>query len=410
MSTILMPSRAAAGYASPISNNKRVGSIDLLRGTVMIIMALDHVRGYFHYDAFWYSPTDLTRTTVPLFFTRWITHYSAPVFVFLAGVSAYLYGIKRSKKELAFFLLTRGIWLVLAELFIVALFRSFNPTYPYLNLQVIWAIGICMVALSAIIYLHKKFILLIGAVIMLGHNLLDNIHITGNNLQSFAWSVLHEPGTFHMGSLTIFVRYPFLPWLGIMALGYYLGHLYHPTYDAQKRKKILFILGVEAVLLFILLRSGNIYGDAAHWSKQKDISFSLLSFLNVTKYPPSLLFALITLGPSLIFLSLTERSLRRWTAKVAVFGRVPMFYYMAHILLIHLLAIIASMIPGNKWPHMTVLDTPVNDSPLLKGYGFNLATVHMVWILVVLALYPLCRAFDKYKKANQQEKRWLSYL
>lgn len=386
-------------------NFKRVGSIDLLRGTVMIIMALDHVRNYFHYDAFHYSPTDLSRTTVPVFFTRWITHYSAPVFVFLAGLSAYLYGLKRTRKELAYFLLSRGFWLVLVEIFIIALFRSFNPGYPYLNLQVIWAIGICMMIMAGIIYLDKRLILAIAILIIAGHNLLDNIHTP-----SLLWSVLHQPGTFHIGDLSIFVRYPMLPWLGIMALGYYFGQLYNPAYDPVKRRRLLFLLGMEAIILFILLRAGNLYGDAAHWSLQKNVAYSLLSFLNVTKYPPSLLFTLITLGPALIFLSLTEKALRRWNAKVAVFGRVPMFYYLAHILLIHILAMVAAGISGEHLRDITVLHTPVNDAPALKGYGFNLATVYIVWMLLIIMLYPLCTLYDRYKKFHQPLKRWLRYI
>lgn len=393
-----------------MSTFKRVGSIDLLRGTVMIIMALDHVRGYFHQDAFWYSPTDLSRTSIPLFFTRWITHYSAPVFVFLAGVSAYLYGIKRSRRELAIFLLSRGLWLVLAEIFIVMLLRSFNPTYPYANLQVIWAIGICMMILAAFIYLPKKWILGIGALIMVGHNLLDNIHFPGNNVPGFLWALVHEYGTFHCDDFTVYVRYPFLPWLGIMCLGYYIGHFYHQDYDPKKRRKLFLLLGIEAIALFILLRSGNFYGDAAKWSTQKNFSYSLISFLNTTKYPPSLLFTLMTLGPAMVFLSLTEKPLRRWTARVAVFGRVPMYYYLWHLLLIHILTILAAAMAGYNFQDLIVLDAPINDVPGLKGYGFNLPTVHLIWIIVVVILYPICKAFDKYKKLHQPHKWWLSYI
>jgi uncharacterized membrane protein len=207
-----------------MNTHKRVASIDLLRGAVMIIMALDHVRNYFHYDAFWYSPTDLTRTTVPLFFTRWITHFSAPVFVFLAGISAYLYGLKRNRQELSFFLFTRGLWLVLVELLIIGLFRTFNPAYPYFNLQVIFAIGICMMVLSVLIYLNKRIILAIGILILATHNLFDGVHFPGN----FLWSVVHEPGVFHFGKYSVFVRYPVLPWIGVMALGYFFGSFYNP--------------------------------------------------------------------------------------------------------------------------------------------------------------------------------------
>lgn len=381
-----------------MSNLKRVGSIDLLRGTVMIIMALDHVRDYFHHDAFWYSPTDLTHASIPLFFTRWITHYSAPVFVFLAGVSAYLYGAKRSRGELAFFLLTRGIWLVLAELFIVGLFRNFNPTYPYLNLQVIWAIGICMMILSAIIYLPKQWILIIGALIVASHNLLDTIHVKGNTTPAFIWSLVHDPGRFQCGNTTIYVRYPFLPWVGIICLGYYFGHFYNAAYDAQKRRKLFLLLGLGAIALFIILRAGNFYGDAAKWSEQKNIAYNILSFINTTKYPPSLLYTLMTLGPALIFLSLTEKSLPRWTAAVSVFGRVPMFYYLAHILLIHVLAIMAAAFAGYHYQDLAVLQMPVNDTPELKEYGFSLLTTYLFWMLLVVLLYPVCKAYDRYKK------------
>lgn len=391
-------------------NLKRVGSIDLLRGTVMIIMAIDHVRGYFHHDAFIYSPTDLARTSVPVFFTRWITHYSAPVFVFLAGVSAYLYGIKRSRKELAFFLLTRGIWLVLVELFLVGLLRNFNPAYPYFNLQVIWVIGICMIILSAIVYLPKQYILLLGAVIMAGHNLLDNVHVKGNNLPALLWSLFHEPGAFHFGDMIIYVRYPFLPWVGVICLGYYFGHFYNYAYDAQKRRKLFLTLGLGAIALFILLRAGIFFGDSAHWSTQKNFAYSLLSFLNTTKYPPSLLYTLMTLGPALVFLSLTEKPLRRWTARVAVFGRVPMFYYLAHIFLIHVLAIIAAGMARFHYQDLIVLDTPINETPALKAYGFNLTMVYLAWIIVIVLLYPVCKVFDKYKKLHQPQKRWLSYI
>lgn len=390
------------------SIQKRIESIDLLRGIVMIIMALDHVRAYFHYDAFFFSPTDLSQTNVALFFTRWITHYCAPVFVLLAGTSAYLYGAKRSKKELSRFLLTRGIWLVLAELFIVGLFRTFNPAYTYLNLQVIFVIGISMIILSVIIYLNRYFILLISVLLIGAHNLLDSIHIEGNNFSAFLWSILHEEKNFTFGSFKIYVRYPVIPWLGVMTLGYYLGRFYASGYDPVKRRKNLLRFGIASIALFIMLRSGNSYGDAAHWSIQKDPLFSLLSFLNVTKYPPSLLYILITLGPSFIFLALTEKKLRAWTTKIVIFGRVPMFYYLAHILLIHILAAAAALATG--YPEMIVLNKPLNTITGLRGYGFNLLSVHLLWVMHIVILYPLCEWFDAYKRTHQSKYWWLSYL
>lgn len=394
-----------------LNTSRRLDSIDLLRGVIIIIMALDHVRDYFHADAFLYSPTDLSQTNMILFLTRWITHYCAPAFVLLAGMAAYLYGIKRSKKELSFFLFTRGIWLILVELFIVGLFRTFNPHFTYFNLQVIWAIGLSMMVLSAIIYLRRSIILFIGVLLISVHNLFDSIHITGKNLPAVLWSLLHEPGHFTYNGIAIRVGYPVLPWIGIMIVGYYLGRLYVPVYNPAKRKKILLFLGWGSIALFIILRICNGYGDAAHWAPQKSLSFTIMSFLNLTKYPPSLLYVLMTLGPVFIFLSLAENPLYRLSKskKITVFGRVPMFFYLAHILLIHLFALPAAIISGFKLSDM-ILSRPVNDSPQLKGYGFSLITVYVIWIGIILILYPLCKRFDKYKRTNQSSKRWLSYL
>ncbi len=386
----------------------RVGSIDLLRGFVMIVMALDHVRDYFHNDAFLYSPTDLSQTNTALFFTRWITHFCAPVFVFLAGTSAYLHGVKKSRKELSSFLFTRGIWLVLVEIFIVSLFRTFNPLYTYTNLQVIWAIGISMIALSAIIYMNSRIILLTGVLLIAAHNLLDNVHVTGNTLPAFFWSFLHDANNFTLGLFNINVRYPVLPWVGVMTAGYYLGKLYAPGFAHLARRRMLFSLGLGAIILFIILRSGNFYGDAEHWSVQKNFMFSFLSFLNVSKYPPSILYLLITLGPALIFLAVSEKPLNALRAKITIFGRAPMFYYLLHILLIHILASIAAIITGH--PEMIILRNGVNAIPELKGYGFNLAIVYVVWIGLVLLLYPCCKWFDRYKRANRSKYWWLSYL
>jgi uncharacterized membrane protein len=408
MNTILVKELNADLPAMISLKPGRVESIDLLRGTVMIIMALDHVRGYFHYDAFMYSPTDLSQTNVALFFTRWITHFCAPVFIFLAGTSAYLYGVKRSKKELSFFLLKRGIWLVLAEVFIVGLFRTFNPSYTYLNLQVIFVIGISMIVLSVIIYMNRWLILLTGALLIGAHNLLDSVHIEGNSFSAFFWSILHDENHFTFGRFNVYVRYPVIPWLGVMTLGYYLGRFYASGYEPIKRRKNLLILGIASITLFIILRSGNWYGDAAHWSIQKNPIFSMLSFLNVTKYPPSLLYILITLGPSLIFLAFTEKKLNAWATQIVIFGRVPMFYYLAHILLIHILAAVAALSTG--YPEMIVLNNPLNTITALRGYGFNLLTVHLLWIMHILILYPFCKWFDRYKRSHQSEYWGLSYM
>jgi uncharacterized membrane protein len=408
MAVVSAPARVIHYLPAQKALNKRIESIDLLRGVVMIIMAVDHVRDYFHYDAFMYSPTDLSRTNAGLFFTRFITHYCAPVFVFLAGTSSYLYGLKRRKSELSFFLLTRGVWLVLIEIFAVGLFRTFNLAYTFSSLQVIWAIGLSMMALSAIIYMNRALILLTGLLLVVGHNALDAVHVQGNSLPAFLWSILHDEKHFTFGRFLVYVHYPVLPWLGVMILGYYLGSLYAPDYDPRQRKRILRLLGVGALGLFVILRLDNWYGDAAHWSVQKNAVFSLLSFLNVTKYPPSLLYLLITLGPALILLATMEKPLNSLTRKIVTFGRVPMFYYLAHILLIHILAALAALITGHSG--MGILNDAVNSIPELKGYGFGLATVYVVWIAIILLLYPLCKWFERYKRRHQSEYWWLSYL
>jgi uncharacterized membrane protein len=398
------------GYAETLPFKKpRLESIDLLRGIVIVFMALDHTRDYFHNDAFFFSPEDLSKTNVILFFTRWITHFCAPVFVLLAGMSAYLHGARTGKKELAYFLLTRGLWLVFVELFIVSLFRSFNPTYPFFNLQVIWAIGVSMLFLSAMIYLQRYWILAIGILLVAGHNLLDNVHVAGNSGLSFTWSLLHDPRSFQLGNITLRIGYPLLPWIGIMALGYCLGSLYDSGFNGVKRRTLLLVLGIASILLFVCLRIGNFYGDPSPWNGQDSFVFGVLSFMNVTKYPPSLLYCLLLLGPALFFLSVAERPLNRLTRIMIVFGRVPMFFYLAHILLIHMLAVPGVMIQGREWTDM-VLNTTVLSAPSLKGYGFDLPVVYAIWVLVLLLLYPLCKKFGVYKRAHQSKKKWLNYL
>ena len=387
----------------------RIESIDLLRGSVMIIMALDHVRDYFHNSAFVYSPEDLNHTNVILFFTRWITHFCAPVFVFLAGISAHLYGKQKTKKELSLFLFTRGLWLVFAELVILSLFRTFNPSFHFLNLQVIWVIGISMIFLSVMIYMKQSLLLVAGILLIAGHNLLDSVHVTGNNTSAFFWALLHETGYFKFGDFTFHVHYPAIPWIGIIAVGYWFGHLFVRGFDREKRRTTLLYAGLITTALFLILRYVNVYGDLSYWSFQKNTSFTILSFLNVTKYPPSLLYVLMTLGPAMIFLALAEKPLNAFAQSITVFGRVPMFYYLVHIFLIHLLALVAALASGYRWSDM-VLTTMINRSPALKGYGFNLFVVYLVWAAIVLFLYPICKWFDQYKRTHRSGQWWLSYI
>jgi uncharacterized membrane protein len=399
-----METLSSAAPVVPVKS-KRIHSIDVLRGTVMLIMALDHVRDYFHAGAFQFDPTDLTRTDVPLFFTRWITHFCAPIFTFLAGASAFLNGVKKTKKELSFFLFTRGLWLVLAEVLIITLGWSFNPQYPFLILQVIWALGVSMMVLSVMIYLPRTLILVIGLLLVAGHNLLDR---TPGPDTSFLMAALHERHLFLMKPFSIILGYPVIPWIGIMLTGYAFGQLYLPTFEAGKRKKILIYLGLGAVALFILLRFINIYGDPRHWSAQKTPVFTLLSFLNTTKYPPSLLYTLMTIGPAMLFLAFAEKPLNWLTGKLVVFGRVPMFFYILHIYLIHALAVIAVAVSGHKWSDM-VLTGWISMNEQLKGYGYSLVFVYALWIIIIVGVYPLCRWYDNYKRVHR-DKWWLSYV
>ena len=382
----------------------RVSSIDLLRGVVMIIMALDHTRDYFHGDSMFFDPSNLEKTNPGLFFTRWITHFCAPVFVFLAGTGAFLSGQRKSKKDLSLFLITRGLWMIFVEIFISGFGWGFNIQFPWTGLQVLWALGISMMALAALIHLPMKAILAIGILIVLGHNLLDGFHI-----DSFWWSALHETKIYQLGeNYRVRVTYPVLPWIGIMALGYCFGTLYQSDIPQIVRRKWLLIFGFATVMIFIILRSINVYGDPAPWSYQRSGSFTILSFLSTTKYPPSLLYTAMTLGPSMIFLALTENVSRRLTMPVLHFGRVPMFYYIVHIYVIHLLAMVAAELTGFHWYNM-ILQRRTQFEPELKGYGFSLLTTYLVWIGIVLLLYPLCKWYDEYKTAHK-DKWWLSYF
>lgn len=372
----------------------------------MIIMALDHVRDYFHGAAYIFDPTDLSKTDGVMFFTRWITHFCAPVFTFLAGTSAYLNGMQKTKKELSSFLFTRGLWLVIAEIFIITFGWLFNPVFPVFILQVIWALGVSMIVLSALVWLPVNAILIIGLILIFGHNLLD--YVTPGANWTDLYNILHRQAPLTVGDAQFFVGYPILPWIGIMCAGYALGQLYVPSYDAGRRKKRLIGLGLGAIALFIVIRFINGYGDPRPWTEQPSSFFTFLSFLNTSKYPPSLLYTLMTLGPALLFLAFTEKPLNAFTRKVVVLGRVPMFFYILHIYVIHLLGVAAIVISGQPWDDM-VLNTWVTANEQLRGYGYPLWFVYVLWLVVMIGLYPLCQWYDDYKKAHRG-KWWLSYI
>ena len=397
-------------------SRSRVMSIDLVRGLVMIIMALDHIRDFFlkvsnaSADTITLDPTNPATTTPGLFFTRWITHFCAPTFLLLTGVSAYLYGQKRSKNELSLFLLKRGVFLVLVEMIIITLGWTFNPLYNLFILQVIWAIGASMIVMSLLVRLSYTTILAIGLLIVFGHNLLDNPSISDPlkggmlaDLTYFGHFAVYNIDSNHF----IIVIYSFLPWTGVMAIGYCMGKWYGKSMDAQKRKKLLFRTGLAIVLFFIVLRFLNVYGDPSRWSSQpRGALYTIFSFLNTTKYPPSLLFLCMTIGPILILLSACEQWQNKFTSILNVFGRVPMFYYILHFYIIHTMVVIVFYMQGYGAKDIVTPDVPFLFRP--PTFGYPLPVLYLIWLIVVLILYPLCKWYDKYKNTHHQW--WLKYL
>ena len=371
----------------------------------MVVMALDHTRDYFHAPAFLYAPTDPVLTTVPIYITRWVTHYCAPVFAFLAGVSVFLVGLRKSKSELSVFLIKRGFWLVLIELTVVNFAWYFDLSFRTPGLFVIWVLGVSMIVLAGLIHLPQKVVAGLSILVILGHNMLDSIELPNSVL----WAILHVFSTFKLaGDITFYTAYPIIPWFAVMSLGYCFGTLYHKSVDPKKRRSILTVAGIICILMFVVVRGINLYGNLTHWEKYETLIQTIMSFMNPAKYPPSLSYLMMTLGPSLILLAYSES----WRGKIIdffqVFGRVPFFYYVLHLYLIHILALIAAEISGFGWEVMILPDW-VTEVAELEGYGFNLVTVYLVWIMVILLLYPLCKRFDHYK-SNHKEKWWLSYL
>jgi len=387
----------------------RIESIDILRGVVMVIMALEHVRDYFHYGLFFADPTNLETTTPFLFFTRFITHYCAPVFIFLAGTSAFLYGTKKTTNQLFKFLLTRGLWLVLLEIVLNNFLWWFDVTYSFIVLQVIWAIGLSMIALSVLIYLPKKLLLFIGIIIIAGHNTLDNITTTGNSFQSILWYILHQGGQIATSSNSMIgAYYPIIPWIGLIVLGYCFGTFYKTGFDITLRKKWLLTIGLSATVLFFIIRGINIYGDLVPWTIQDTTTKTILSFFSLTKYPPSLGYVLITIGPALLFLYVVENIKNKITDFFLVFGRVPLFYYFLHIFIIHVLAIIGIIIFGGDWKNMIITFDVFTNAKLIN-YGYSLFVVYLVWLGVIGLLYCPSKKYMIYKATNK-DKWWLSYL
>lgn len=389
------------------SLSARIESIDMLRGIVMIIMALDHTRDFFHMQAFTGDPLNLTTTTPLLFFTRWITHFCAPVFIFLSGTSIYLQSLRKTKTQLSIFLVKRGLWLIIIEVFVMSFAFTFDPDYDIIVLQTIWAIGISMVLLAILIWLPFNIILVLGLIIVFGHNALDFAEASSSGPFGFWWSMFHRQNAFPLwDNHTLWIFYPFLPWTGLMLLGYCVGNLYKTETSSDYRRKILLWGGISLVLFFIALRLTNVYGDPSKYAVQNNGIYSFLSFINTTKYPPSLLYMCMTIGPALTLLAWVEKIRNGITNVFVIFGRVPFLFYILHFYILHLLCMALFLMRGHSF------DEGMNSTSVFKfinvGEGYRLMIVYLIWVLVVFLLYPVCKKFSEYKKSHKQW--WLSYL
>ncbi|HMA02940.1 MAG TPA: heparan-alpha-glucosaminide N-acetyltransferase domain-containing protein, partial [Gemmatimonadaceae bacterium] len=380
-----------AGSIAPLdarasgATRTRIDSIDVVRGVIMILMALDHTRDYFGIPG--QNPTDLSTASAALFLTRWITNICAPVFFLLTGTGAFLSSRRRSRGNLAGFLFTRGLWLIALDAIVLrCLAYQFNFDYRVTLLLVLWALGWSMIALAALVRLPTPAVTAIGIVMIAAHNLLDSVRST-----SPLWIILHQPGfVLNSPAHVVFAAYPLIPWIGVTAVGYGLGAIY--AWSAARRRVVLSRLGIALTLAFLALRALNAYGDPSRWTRHDAPVYTVLSFLNTTKYPPSLLFLLMTLGPALLFLRAVDGGTPRVLRPAIIFGRVPLFYYVVHFPLIHLLALVTCVVRYGSG-HWMFESPDLGHYPFTAppGWGYSLPIVYLVWAGVVCAMYPLCR-------------------
>lgn len=388
-------------------NVKRINSIDVTRGLVMVIMALDHVRDFMHTTAMSQNPTDLQTTTTLLFMTRSVTHLCAPTFVFLSGVSAFI-SFRRSNNfdESRSFLLKRGFWLVILEFTFVNFTLWFDIHFRFMIMEVIAAIGLSFIVLGLMLKLPSRIIGITGLIIIFGHNLLQAITLPANPVVTFISSLLFRPAlTQFSQNFSFFTAYPLIPWLGIMLVGFACGEFFE--LPSEKRSKIFLRIGLFVLALFMIIRFNNIYGDPSKWSTQKSTVFTVLSFINVTKYPPSLLFDLLMLGISFLVLALSEKIENRFTEFLSVYGKVPLFYFIIHLFVIHSAMLLMLFFQGFKGSDF--LFGAFNNGRPKTGGGINLYGVYIVWICVVLLMYPISRWYGRYK-SEHRENKFLRYL
>ena len=373
----------------------------------MIIMALDHTREFFHSGALLFQPDDLTRTTAAIFLTRWITHICAPVFMFTAGLGAFFWmGHGRTIGQLSRFLWTRGLWLVLLELTVLRLAMNFSLFSGVVLLSILWALGWSMVALGFLVHLPLRALAIVSISVIALHNLADSVRASQFGDAAWIWNILHQPGTFHAGGALALVAYPLVPWIFVMAAGFCFGSIV--ALAPQQRRQWMTRIGLALTIAFFVIRGMNVYGDPQPWSTQVR-GMTVLSFLRCTKYPPSLDFLLMTLGPALLLMSWWDRITLSKTNPMIVFGRVPLFYFLGHFFLIHGLTIPFALI---RYGRADFLFTPLLSIDPAKiyppNYGYDLWVVYAVWFAVVLIMYPLCLWYGRLKERTKSP--WLSYL
>jgi uncharacterized membrane protein len=397
--------------ASSPAPHARNDAVDLLRGLVMVLMALDHVRDFFT-DHPGDPTAQLATTTAGLFLTRWVTHFCAPVFVFLAGAGVFLAGARgKPRPALARFLVTRGLWLILVEMTLVHWGWFFDASYGFSVLQVIWVLGVSMICLAALIFLPLRALAAFGVALVVGHNLLDGIHAASLGRWSWLWTLLHERGLLRPFGLALLVIYPIIPWVGVMTAGYAFGAVL--TRPAEERRRILLRLGGALTLAFVVIRAVNHYGDPLPWTPQRSPLFTAFSFLACTKYPPSLDYLLMTLGPAIALLGwldgrLAGRPTPAWARPFVTFGRVPFFYYVLHVPLLHGLSVALGVALLGTGAASAIAHKLTLPDAQAARFGFSLPVVYAAWLVVVLLLYPACRWFAGVKARHRSA--WLSYL
>ncbi len=384
---------------------ERFEALDLLRGITVVIMALDHSRDFFSLGYVFSAPLDLEYTTPEVFFTRWVTHFAAPVFMFLAGIGLYFASRRRTKNELACLAFSRGVWLIFLELTIVGFFWSFSADFYYKpKVAVLFAIGVAMIFMAVLVYLPKWMIAIVAAFLVLGHNAFDSVYASQLGGWGWVWHLIHEPGNINILGIQVRVVYSFVPWIGVMALGYLFGPV--TAMARESRKKVFLYTGLSLLIVGFFLRLTNVYGDPLLFEVQKHFAFTIMSFLNFTKYPPSLIFICFMLGFALVLMCLLDRPLGKWAQPFNVFGRVPFFFYILHIPILHAGGIVLAMLVFGdaSW----LMQTPVGPSPEGYWYEYKLLPTYTGWLATVVFLYFPSKWFAGVKA--RRKDWWLSYF